>query len=81
MTPLYTASAVATGNGRDGRVESTDGVLTVDVRTPQELGGPGGATNPEQLFAAGYAAAAVCAAGVRSLQTGERVEIDLGPRA
>ncbi|SOC57504.1 organic hydroperoxide resistance protein [Ornithinimicrobium cerasi] len=56
MTPLYTASAVATGNGRDGRVESTDGVLTVDVRTPQELGGPGGATNPEQLFAAGYAA-------------------------
>ncbi|NYE35233.1 Ohr subfamily peroxiredoxin [Nocardioides cavernae] len=56
MKTLYTASAVATGEGRDGRVESTDGLLAVDVRVPQELGGQGGATNPEQLFAAGYAA-------------------------
>ena len=52
---LYTAEATATG-GRDGHVRSSDGILDVDVRTPQELGGPGGATNPEQLFAAGYAA-------------------------
>ena len=56
ITPIYTASAVATGDGRNGHVESTDGVLVADVRTPKEMGGAGGATNPEQLFAAGYAA-------------------------
>ncbi|MCD4523730.1 organic hydroperoxide resistance protein [Nocardioides sp. cx-173] len=56
MKPLYTASAVATGDGRNGHVQSTDGLVDTDVRTPPELGGPGGATNPEQLFAAGYAA-------------------------
>lgn len=56
MTPLYTATAVATGDGRNGHVQSSDAVLDLDVRVPQEMGGPGGATNPEQLFAAGYAA-------------------------
>jgi Ohr subfamily peroxiredoxin len=56
MTTLYTATAVATGDGRNGKVQSTDGLLDTDVRLPRELGGPGGATNPEQLFAAGYAA-------------------------
>lgn len=48
--------ATATGDGRNGHTTSEDGVLDVDVRIPKELGGPGGATNPEQLFAAGYAA-------------------------
>jgi len=53
---LYTASATATG-GRNGKATSSDGVLDLEVRTPKELGGAGGAyTNPEQLFAAGYAA-------------------------
>jgi Ohr subfamily peroxiredoxin len=52
---LYTASATAYG-GRNGRVVSNDGLLDVTVVSPKELGGPGGATNPEQLFAAGYAA-------------------------
>ncbi|WP_110239236.1 organic hydroperoxide resistance protein [Nocardioides gilvus] len=56
MTPLYTATAVSTGEGRNGHVETTDGLLVADVRTPEAMGGPGGATNPEQLFAAGYAA-------------------------
>ena len=56
MKTLYTASAVATGDGRNGHVQSFDGILDADVRTPKELGGDGGATNPEQLFAAGYAA-------------------------
>src|SRR5690554_1295902 len=56
MTPLYTASAVSIGEGRNGHVETTDGLLVTDVRTPESMGGPGGATNPEQLFAAGYAA-------------------------
>ncbi|MDP9821027.1 Ohr subfamily peroxiredoxin [Nocardioides massiliensis] len=53
---LYTATAVATGDGRNGHIQSSDQVLDLDVRMPTELGGPGGATNPEQLFAAGYAA-------------------------
>jgi osmotically inducible protein OsmC len=52
---LYTASATAEG-GRDGRVTTSDGQLDMSVATPKELGGPGGATNPEQLFAAGFAA-------------------------
>ncbi|MBU3058748.1 MULTISPECIES: organic hydroperoxide resistance protein [Pseudomonas] len=53
---LYRASAEATG-GRDGRAISSDGVLDVSLTTPRELGGAGGqGTNPEQLFAAGYAA-------------------------
>jgi lipoyl-dependent peroxiredoxin len=54
---LYTAIATATGDGRDGHARSSDGVLEVDLATPKELGGAGGAkTNPEQLFAAGYSA-------------------------
>ncbi|MGH3352941.1 MAG: organic hydroperoxide resistance protein [Nocardioides sp.] len=56
MTPIYTASAVSTGDARNGHVQSTDGLIDADVRIPKEMGGAGGATNPEQLFAAGYAA-------------------------
>ncbi|MER7557063.1 organic hydroperoxide resistance protein [Nocardioides sp. NPDC126508] len=56
MTPLYTATAVSTGDARNGHVQSTDGLIDADVRVPKEMGGEGGATNPEQLFAAGYAA-------------------------
>ncbi len=53
---LYTAHAKATG-GRDGRAVSADGILDVKLVKPRELGGSGGpGTNPEQLFAAGYAA-------------------------
>ncbi|SFS46401.1 organic hydroperoxide resistance protein [Marininema halotolerans] len=56
MKPLYTATVVAHG-GREGKVKSEDGVIDLDLRMPKEMGGPGGeATNPEQLFAAGYAA-------------------------
>ena len=54
MNILYTAEATAWG-GREGRTATTDGVLDVALAVPKELGGPGGATNPEQLFAAGYA--------------------------
>ena len=53
---IYTATATATGDGRNGHTASDDGLLDVDVRIPKEMGGPGGATNPEELFAAGYAA-------------------------
>ncbi|MFN8171476.1 MAG: organic hydroperoxide resistance protein [Candidatus Nanopelagicales bacterium] len=56
ITPIYTAVATATGDGRNGHTATDDGLLDVDVRIPVAMGGPGGATNPEQLFAAGYAA-------------------------
>lgn len=52
---LYTASATAT-SGREGRAKSNDGRLDVAVAPPKELGGNGEGTNPEQMFAAGYAA-------------------------
>jgi osmotically inducible protein OsmC len=52
---LYTTTASSKG-GRDGHVRTDDGQLDVAVKAPKDLGGPGGATNPEQLFAAGYAA-------------------------
>jgi len=52
---LYTAVATSTG-GREGKSVSSDGLLDVRLAPPKELGGPGGATNPEQLFAAGYSA-------------------------
>jgi osmotically inducible protein OsmC len=56
MRVIYTAEATAHG-GRNGRVRSSDGILDLDLRVPVELGGRGErATNPEQLFAAGYAA-------------------------
>jgi Ohr subfamily peroxiredoxin len=53
---LYTATAHATGDGRNGHATTDDGRLDLDLRIPVEMGGPGGATNPEQLFAVGYAA-------------------------
>ena len=56
MELLYTAEATATGGRRNGRARSADGELDVRIAPPKEVGGPGGATNPEQLFAADYAA-------------------------
>jgi lipoyl-dependent peroxiredoxin len=67
--PLYTAVATATG-GRDGHVETDDGLLKFDLSIPKEMGGPGkaGATNPEQLFASGYAG---CFAGAIGFVAGQ----------
>ena len=73
VKPLYTAEATATG-GRDGRVSSTRGALDVVLRPPVELGGPGGATNPEELFAAGYAACFQSALAVVARR--EKVSVD-----
>ena len=53
---IYTAEATSSGGGRDGHVRSSDGIIDQDVKMPPAMGGPGGATNPEQLFAAGFAA-------------------------
>ena len=56
---LYTAVATATGDGRaGGRTVSDDGQLDVTLAVPQAMGGPGGGTNPEQLFAAGWSSCA-----------------------
>jgi Ohr subfamily peroxiredoxin len=56
MKTLYTAEALASGEGRDGNARTKDGQLDVSLASPVELGGSGKGTNPEQLFAAGYAA-------------------------
>ncbi|WP_120493151.1 organic hydroperoxide resistance protein [Microbacterium phyllosphaerae] len=56
MDALYTAEALATGAGRNGRVSTGEGRLDLDLAIPKEMGGSGDGANPEQLFAAGYAA-------------------------
>ena len=56
--PLYTAAAHVTGGRAQGHGRTSDGALEVDLRLPTEMGGEGGGTNPEQLFAVGYAARA-----------------------
>jgi len=68
---LYTAKATVTG-GRAGHGISSDGVLDLDLRVPEAMGGPGGGTNPEQLFAVGYAACFQSAIGV----VGRRRKLD-----
>lgn len=78
----YTASAVNTG-GRRGHVKNDDGLIDLEVEMPKEIGGEGGKTNPEQLFAAGYAAcfggALASAAGKTSLRDSEiKVNAHLG---
>jgi len=61
---LYTAKAHVTGGRAEGHGRSSDGALEVDLRIPAEMGGPGGGTNPEELFAVGYAACFEGALGV-----------------
>nr|WP_314545528.1 organic hydroperoxide resistance protein [uncultured Massilia sp.] len=65
---LYTAKAHTTG-GREGRSVSDDGILDVTLQPPKEMGGKGGATNPEQLFAAGYSA---CFIGAMKFVAGQK---------
>jgi Ohr subfamily peroxiredoxin len=56
MKSLYTAEALTTGDGRNGHARSSDGRLDLQLAIPKEMGGSGDGTNPEQLFAIGYAA-------------------------
>jgi len=56
MNILYTAEALSSGDGRDGRVRSDDGRIDLELALPKQMGGDGEGSNPEQLFAAGYAA-------------------------
>ncbi|HEX6012310.1 MAG TPA: organic hydroperoxide resistance protein [Geminicoccaceae bacterium] len=85
----YTTTATATG-GRDGRAATKDGSFSVNLSTPKELGGGGGpGNNPEQLFAAGYAACFLGAMKFVSSQGGPKVPNDasvtstvgIGPRS
>jgi Ohr subfamily peroxiredoxin len=86
---LYRTTATATG-GRDGRARTADGAFEVALATPKELGGAGGpGNNPEQLFAAGYAACFLGAMKFVASQGGPKVPADaavaasvgIGPRA
>jgi lipoyl-dependent peroxiredoxin len=76
IKPLYTARATATG-GRSGHAVTDDGLLDVHLRPPKEMGGPGGGTNPEQLFAAGYAACFQSALGAVGRRQGVNTEDSL----
>jgi osmotically inducible protein OsmC len=71
---LYTAEATVTGGRVNGHGRTSDGALDVQLRTPKEMGGDGGGTNPEQLFAVGYAACFESALGV----VARREDIDAG---
>ena len=71
---LYTAQAHVTGARAEGHGESSDGALDVQLRLPPELGGPGGGTNPEQLFAVGFAACFESALGA----VARREKLDVG---
>jgi len=70
---LYTASAAVSGGREEGKGRTDDGQLEVDLRVPESLGGPGGGSNPEQLFAVGYAACFQSALGVAARR--ERVDV------
>ncbi|MFC4534872.1 organic hydroperoxide resistance protein [Sphaerisporangium dianthi] len=74
-TVLYTA--VATASGREGRAVSSDGLLDVTLAPPKTLGGTGEGTNPEQLFAAGYAACFSSALG----EVARRTKLDVSHAA
>jgi lipoyl-dependent peroxiredoxin len=70
---LYTAEAAVTGGRANGHGRTNDGALDVQIRSPKEMGGEGGGTNPEQLFAVGYAACFESALGAVARR--ERVEV------
>jgi|SRR5215468_10354763 Ohr subfamily peroxiredoxin len=76
MDALYTAVATAT-HGRDGRAVTSDGKLDLQMAVPVEMGGSGQGTNPEQLFAAGYAACFAGALGV----VGRQAKVDVSDAA
>lgn len=80
---VYTAAAHATGGGRDGHVRTEDDRLDLDMRPPKEMGGSGDGANPEQLFAAGYAACFLGALHVAGREldvdtTGAEVSAEVG---
>ena len=89
MEVLYTAEATATGGRKNGHARSSDGAIDVQINPPKEAGGSGVGTNPEQLFAAGYAACFIGAMKFVASQGGPKVPADatvtstvgIGPRS
>ncbi len=86
MTAIYTAVATATGEGRNGHTRSSDGRVDLDLAVPVEMGGSGDGANPEQLFAAGYAACFHSALKRMASQAHEKIadsavtaEVGIGP--
>jgi lipoyl-dependent peroxiredoxin len=86
MSTLYTAAAMSTGEGRNGHVRSSDGRVDLDLAIPKEMGGSGNGSNPEQLFAAGYAScfhsAIKLIAGQRKLKIDDSAvsaDVGIGP--
>src|ERR1700735_3225710 len=73
MTVIYVATAISTGTGRDGHVETSDGRVSLDLAYPKEVGGSGAGSNPEQLVAMGYAACFSSALGVVAHRRGVRL--------
>lgn len=87
MKAIYQAQVTSSG-GRDGHVKSSDGLIDFAVSVPKEMGGKGTATNPEQLFAAGYAAcfenALIYIARAKKLNPGKTAvdaKVSIGPNA
>ena len=83
---VYTAQATVTGGRKGGHGRTSDGQLEVDLQAPTEMGGPGGGTNPEQLFAVGYGACftgalglAGKAEGIDTSQATTEVSVHFGP--
>lgn len=74
MKTLYTAEALATGDGRNGHARSTDGKIDVNLSAPTSMGGDGEGTNSEQLFAAGYAACFHSALRLVGKQAGANID-------
>ena len=86
MKVIYTAAAMSTGEGRNGHVRSSDGRVDLDLAIPKEMGGSGEGSNPEELFAAGYAScfhsALKLIAGQRKLKVTDSsvsAEVGIGP--
>ncbi len=73
MEKMYTAAVTAIG-GRDGQVKSNDGLLDLELRKPKEMGGTGGTTNPEQLFAAAWGACYLGALGSIAEHEGKDIQ-------
>ncbi|MEV0110009.1 organic hydroperoxide resistance protein [Nocardia sp. NPDC050799] len=74
MKAIYTAEAIASGDGRNGTGRTSDGKLEVALAVPPEMGGSGQGTNPEQLFAVGYAACYHSALRLVAKQEGANVD-------
>jgi osmotically inducible protein OsmC len=73
MSVVYVAEAIASGDGRNGHVESSDGRVRIDFAKPREIGGTGAGSNPEQLVAMGYAACFL--SSIHILATRQNIEI------